>query len=813
MESFLNFMAVDVEPGTRRIIVSHRVFARRNGMSRPPRVVPRSRFASVTQHFQSLVRSFRQIVPTVLTVLITIVAVASPEVRGAEVTVSRLIVGVGGGGRVGSWVPVRVTASGLASSSPVRLVVTASDAKGDDCVNVVASGTADSTGAIQLEGVFPPGRLDGTVLVELRNEKDEIVWNHPLTLAADSMSIGAANAETADRTLPTTLQLVRHVPLTVMTVGQTSGLTELTSIYEARDATRGTLAHFFASSFDDLPETRRGYDSFDVIVMNSAYDLNEAQALAVQGWVMAGGQLIVSGGDSLPEMLSSPTGPWLKSLFGIQDNVIRSQDLSALQNFVIGANQLQTNRKDVSIIRVSSKQSAAIVDSINGPIISRNTAGVGVVTLVSADMNQEPIRSWLSLPQLYEMLLFGRLSANAEEQFSQRQMISSTGVTDLATQLAAVSDAIPPGERWTSWHAMLLMVIFLAMIGPLDYLLVVKLLRRPRMTWFTFPAMIVLACGLTWWKSDSGRPQEVARAVHLLDVGQTDSRQIVHIRSWSSLSTKDSRFARVSPNRLEFLTGLTLQPLDKSLSWHGRAEDVFGGLYRPGGAGLGKVSSRRVDGEAAAFENIPLLADGSQSFVAEFVDDADGPGVFDSKLRTGPGGLLEGSIVHRLNAPIRNWIIAFGSRIYLPMKTFDEAATEIPPNTEWTRESSKVKISEIRDFLKGVRAVERIGPKQMGSDSNMTQVQTPYDSNGTDPQDILTMISLFQIAGGESYVKLSNNSLRRDELSDSISLNTAMLIGVIDLPLTELVVDEKPVPATKSQTVVRFMLPVSRPGE
>ncbi len=147
------------------------------------------------------------------------------------------------------------------------------------------------------------------------------------------------------------------------------------------------------------------------------------------------------------------------------------------------------------------------------------------------------------------------------------------------------------------------------------------------------------------------------------------------------------------------------------------------------------------------------------------------------------------------------------------MKTFDEAATEIPPNTEWTRESSKVKISEIRDFLKGVRAVERIGPKQMGSDGNMTQVQTPYDSNGTDPQDILTMISLFQIAGGESYVKLSNNSLRRDELSDSISLNTAMLMGVIDVPLTELVVDEKPVPATKSQTVVRFMLPVSRPGE
>ena len=785
-------------------------------------MVPRSRFASVTQQFQSLLRRIRRIVPAVLTVVVTMLPFDSLAVRAADVTVSKLIVGVGGGGRVGSWVPVRATAGGLATSSPVQLVVTASDAKGDDCVNIVASGTTDSSGAIQLEGVFPPGRLDGTVLVQLVGSNGDILWSHSLTLAADATSIGdttdsetagAANVEAATASLPTTLQLVRHVPLTVMTVGQTSGLTELVSIYEARDSTRGTLAHFVASSFDDLPATRRGYDSFDVIVLNSAYDLNSAQAMAVQSWVMSGGHLIVSGGDSLPGLLSSATGPWLKSLFGIQDQLIRSQDLSALQNFVIGANQLQTNRKDVSIIRVSSKQSAAIVDSINGPLVSRNTAGGGVVTLVSADLNQEPVRSWLSLPQLYEMLLFGRLSADAEELFSQRQMISSTGVSDLATQLAAVSDAIPADERWTSWQAMLLMVIFLAIVGPLDYLLVVKLLRRPRMTWFTFPAMIALACGLTWWKSDSGRPAEVVRAVHLLDVGQTDARQTVRIRSWASLSTKHSRFANVTPSRLEFMSGQTLQNVDSSFSWHGRAEDVFGGLYRPGGAGLGKVSSRRVDGVDSAFESLPLLADGAQSFVTEIMGDANETNVFDSKLQIGPGGLLEGSFEHRLNVPIRNWIIAFGSRIYRPAKTLNTSDTEIPPGNEWTRESGQVRISEIRDFLKGVRAVERIGPKKSGSDSNMTQVQTPYDSSGTDPQDILTMISLFQIAGGESFVKLSNDSLRRDELSDSISLNTAMLIGVIDAPLTELVVDERPVVATKSQTVVRLMLPVSRPGE
>lgn len=747
--------------------------------------------------------------------LVSIVALTTLPIAGAaeNVQAQNLIVGIGNSGRVGSWIPVRIKANGLKPESTARLTVTASDAKGDDCINVAASGVVNSSGEIGLEGVFQPGRLDGTVVVQLVDDANTTLWTHTIAVTEEAPTADeSASAEINGSNLPLKLQVVRHSPLTVMTVGQTPGLTELVPIYEARDTTRGTLSHFVATSFDSLPNSRRGYDSIDIIVLNSEYDLNVTQAEAIQNWVMAGGHLIVSGGDSLPKLLSSSAGPWIKSLFGLQEQLVRSQDLSALQNFVIGANQLQTNRKDVSIIQVSSKQPDAVVDSINGPLISRNTAGAGQVTLISVDLNQDPVKNWLSLPQLYEMLLFGRLSADTEEQFGHQQMISSTGVTDLATQLAVVSDAIPPEERWTSWQAMLLMVVLLAMVGPLDYLVAVKLLNRPRMTWFTFPAIVTLACGFTWWNSFSGRPPEVVRAVHLLDVGQSGSRQTVRTRSWSSLSTTDSRFAKVSKNNLSVRDGLKLAKVDDSFTWHGRAEDVYGGLYRPGGAGLGKVSSRRTDGEVPGYESLPLLADGSQSFVAESMGDANDQSVFESQLKMGPGGLLEGSFVHHLNVPIRNWVIAYGSRIYRPSTKSDESELEIKPGTTWNRESGKVRISEIRDFLKGIRAVENTGPKK-AAESNMTQVQTPYDASSSDPQDILTMVSLYQIAGGEAYVKLSNDALRRDELSDSIPLNMAMLIGVVDLPLTELVVDDQIVPAAKSQTVVRLMMPVDRTSE
>lgn len=752
----------------------------------------------MTQRLASVLPTFRRILLAIGAILIAPVCFAD------GVTVSELSVGLGGIGRVGNWVPVKIAAGGVEANKSVQLVITASDSRGDECRNVVASGTADASGKISLAGVFPPGRLDGSVLVELTDEALVPIWSHSLKINANGEASNSAES------LQTTLRLLRHQPVTVLTVGSMPGMSELVEAYDAKDNSRGTLVNLVAPSFESLPTMRRGYDAVDLMVLNSEYGLSAEQTTAVQQWVMTGGHLMVSSGEMLPALLSSAPGAWLQAQFGIQTDLIRSQDLSSLQNYVVGANQLQTNRKDVSIVRVTSRESETVVASIVGPLVSRNTVGGGLITFVSVDMNQEPVRNWLSLPLLYEMLIFGRISSNSETQFGQRQMISSTGVSDLATQLAAVSDAVPEEERWSSWQAMLMMLVFLAIVGPLDYLVVVKLLNRPRLTWATFPLVVLLGCGLTWWKSDSGRPAETVRAVHLVDIGQVQSSQFARRRSWLSLSTRDSRFAKVAHQQASVFEAAELKSADECFTWHGRAEDVYGGLYRPGGSGLGRVTSRRVELETPSFESVPLLADGSYSFLAESLDEAPTGSLVDVNLKIGSGGLLEGTFAHHLKSPIRNWIVAFGGRVYTPSPKGGDAARELKPGEEWNRESAKVRITEIRDYLRGVRAVERIGTRKNSTESAMTQVQTPYDTNSRDPQDILTMISLYQVAGGESYAKLANHALRRDEVSDSIPLTTALVIGVIDEPLCDLVVDDKPVQATKSQTVVRMLLPVSR---
>ncbi len=739
-------------------------------------------------------------------------ALAQMEPKNA-VSVTNLTMGFGGMGRVGNWLPVKLRARGISPATEVSLVITASDPKGNQCESLVAAGTSDGAGELALSGVFMAGRQDGLIRVRLEDAESRAIWQHTVSCRAESVQRKQAGKEStsgAEQPVLSELTLLRHHSLTLLTIGTPPGLKELSERLEAGEATRGALTLLTVDSLGQIPDSRRALDSIDAVLLVTDYRLSEQQTQAIKDWVVTGGRLILSCGENLPQLLESPVGLWLQPEFGIQADLIRSQDLSAIQNFVAGASQLQTNRQNVSIVRMASESARISVKSINGPLISRVSFGAGVVTMVAVDLNLTPLNRWLSLSQMYEMLLFNRLLDTSSEQVSRGSRISSTGVNDLATQLATVSDAIPSSDRWSTWQAMLLMLVYLAIIGPLDYFLVVRLLKRPGLTWVTFPALVTAACGMAFWWSSSHRADATVREVHLLDVGQIGPRQILRERTWSSLSTSDSRYASVAAKPLPLLSGKSRSSLESTLVWHGRAEDVYGGLYRPGGAGLGRQVSRRTEIGDPQFSSIPLMVDGSQAFVAESFGEAGNASVFESQLTMPASGLLDGSFVHYLPEAIQNWAILFGNRVYMPSPKADEKFYRIEPNEPWSRDSGGIRVSEIRDFLRGVRTVSRTPKPGQPGQSPSTQVQSAYNIAGSNPLDILLMVSLYNTAGGEPYVRLQDDYLKRDEVSEAIQLNTALLIGIIDQPLTQLQLNDQPVVPVETQTVVRFFLPVKR---
>ena len=736
--------------------------------------------------------------------------VAQDGAAGGPVAVDALTLGFNGVGRVGNWLPVRLKVRGLAASQEFILTVIASDPRGDQCESKVAAATSDAAGVLDVRGVFMTGRLDGPVRLRLEDAKGAVLWQHlvPCRAAGPSTRTQPTEADVTVAIVPE-LKLLRHHSQTVLVAGTPAGLTELDQELAANESTRDELSLLSVSALSDFPETRRGLDAVDTILLVTDYGLSEKQTMAIREWVLTGGNLLVSCGENLPQFLATPVGQWLQPVFGIDQNLLASQDLTALQNFVSGASQLQTNRYDVPIVRLGSDQPRIVVNSINGPLITRISSGAGVITMVAVDLNLKPLDRWLSLSDLYETLLFGKILEVGAEQARRGGKISSSGVTDIATQLANASDAIPANERWSSWHAMLMMLVYLAVIGPLDYLLVVRLLHRPRLTWLTFPSMLVMACGLTLWWSGSQRAAATVRQIHLLDVSQGDSQQFARTRSWSSLSTSDSRYGSVSTADFQ-PAAASASVNEKSLMWHGRSEDVYGGLYRAGGAGLGQQSTQRTEIGEAKFTSVPLMVDGSQAFLAESFSETGKSPLFASQLEMTGSGLLEGSFEHHLPGAVRDWVIVFGNRAYLPAEKSDDEFRRIEPGEKWARKSGQIRIAEIRDFLRGTRIVAG-GPKKANSSaSTATQIQADYNISGTNPFEILLMTSLYDSAGAENYVKLKNEYLKRDEVGSALQLNTALLIGVIDTPLSQLSLDDQVVEPTSTGTVVRLFLPVRR---
>ena len=96
--------------------------------------------------------------------------------------------------------------------------------------------------------------------------------------------------------------------------------------------------------------------------------------------------------------------------------------------------------------------------------------------------------------------------------------------------------------------------------------------------------------------------------------------------------------------------------------------------------------------------------------------------------------------------------------------------------------------------------------------AHQIQIKSSYNTQGTNPLEILTMVSLYEVPGGETFVKLQNNALRHDDVSDVIHLNTVLVLGTLDVPMSEMIVNGTTVKPIESQTVVRLLLPVIRVG-
>lgn len=709
---------------------------------------------------------------------------------------STIELGYQGVGKVGKWIPVNASAVKLSADQQVELQAAFTDPRGDTCVQIVASGTADASGQAELGGYFCVGRLEGRGELLLVDLDGDVICRQTIVHSEDANPV-----VDAEQKIQTQLKLYRlDVPI-LLTIGEVAGIEELLRNTELMSQRRTVLKAINLPTASQLPEEELGLDIVDMILLVSDFSANQKQAAAIRDWTEAGGDFYCSVGQNVSEFVQSNTGRWISGKFDIEPTSVTIRDLSALQSFVPGGSRLETGRRSVPMAVAQSSQSAIKVDFLNGPLVSSQSAGAGTLTFVAVDLNERPIDRWLSLPQFYELLLFNEKLSQTTGVSSRSSRISQSGVSDLSTQLMATVDAVPE-RKWSTWGILAAMAGWLLLIGPIDYLLVTRIFKRPHTTWITFPLLIGLGVAFVVWSLGSDKTNTLNQ-LHFVDIFPDDDGAHVHTRSWMSLSS-----AQTARTNLTATPNLLAGPdVSTQLMWSGRPEDVYGGMYRAGGIGLGRQEySHRFD-SPNALSAMPMLTDGSRQLAAEWrckLPNDSGTPIVESTLAASGYGLLTGSFTHSLPAGLEDFIIVHGNRVYRTITGNDQLS--LAAGQSWEARSEQVAASDIKAFLNGQRLVKSDEPSRRGS----SQAITAYDTKSADPMYILAIASFYKISGGSKYVGLSQEYLRDMELSDTIKLNHAVLIGLIETPATLLSADTDEVTASKSQTLVRLLLPVRR---
>lgn len=711
----------------------------------------------------------------------------------------QLRLGIDGQGKPGRWLPVEVVCGDLPAGVTAELQMTAPDARGDLLTKVVDAGPVQQNGEVRLSGHGRIGRLTGQALLELVVE-GQTVLKHAVVFDPQF---------SVDETpvLQTRLAMRRLDPVTLLTCQPLEGMEEfLRNVAVFSTPEPPIVQHLRLSSVADLPADELGLDMVDLLLLTDDFTLSERQTQAVRNWVYAGGHLIVSSGATVPELRQSKIGGWLDTHFEFGSEPQEIRRFSSLEGFVPGASRIQTslqNRSAWPVARLLSDQVAVVVDSIDGPLVGRRSIGGGLVTMVAVDVNRLPLKNWTSLPHFYEKLLLGEKLNRDRVTRTRTSRISQSGISDLSTQLLATVDAKPVAGQWSTWSVMALVVIWLVAIGPLDYLLVSRLFRKPHLTWVTFPLMIVAGIAIILVTTGSSDTVHLTQ-FQMLDYYTDGDEHRVTGRGWVSVSSPATVRIDVAAKSPSVTASETVQPV---LSWSGRAEDVFGAMYREGGIGLGRQTFYQKHNEPHRLSQVPLLTGGSRGF--ETFWSSQTPPVIDSSLRVSGFGLLNGSFRHSLTQPVRDWIIVHGNRVYRP--TTAESSV-LAPGDRWNAQSAGTVSLELKGFLNASRRIDNpdSDPDNPFNRQTSLQAQSPYDIQSTDRMYIASMISFFEAAGGSEYAELSNAQLRDLEISSTIRLNHAVLLGFVDSEQPVLQTDGIECGSVSSQTLVRLFLPVRR---
>jgi hypothetical protein len=237
-------------------------------------------------------------------------------------------------------------------------------------------------------------------------------------------------------------------------------------------AANGARPATFALGVEDLPERIEAWAPLDRLIWQDvdSSQLTAGQLTAMRGWLSAGGRLIVVGGTG--------GGPVLA---GFSDDVLPFRPTATVDvpaaSLTTLLGELPAEATDVIALGGELSRGRPLATVGDTTIAAEAAYGLGAVTILGFD----PARGWVgeldAIESLWARFLPPRVNS-AIVSGDDNQMVNAV------SQLPAL--ALPP-----IGGLLLLLAGYIALIGPINYLVLRRLDRR-EWAWVTMPVLIIV---------------------------------------------------------------------------------------------------------------------------------------------------------------------------------------------------------------------------------------------------------------------------------------------------------------------------------
>lgn len=225
---------------------------------------------------------------------------------------------------------------------------------------------------------------------------------------------------------------------------------------------------------DELPESWQGYSSLEALLWldGRATELrSSAQVDALKQWISSGGRLYVARGNSM-NLAGTPIADLLPVKLGA------GREVEALgAHFPDGNTLVLENTLKKGHIRASA-------DNLN--LVTEAPRDAGKITFVAVDPTRSPFTGSTKTAEFWTWLLEMGPRRGLPSQDEERPP-GPVGSTALSQQAGRFPDIAAPEIG----GLFLLIILYLVVVGPLDYLLL-RWLQKLEYTWFTFPGYVLI---------------------------------------------------------------------------------------------------------------------------------------------------------------------------------------------------------------------------------------------------------------------------------------------------------------------------------